>query len=57
MQTVYFEIMEALVSLIAIYLISRVKSIRSDFVIFGLIAMFNLFVNVYFYIDPKNPLI
>ena len=57
MTTLYFEIMEALVSLLAIYLISKIKSIRSDFVIFGLIAMFNLFVNVYFYIDPKNPLI
>ena len=55
--TIYIEILEVIVSLTAIYVIKRVKNIRSDLIIFGLIVFYNLMVNIYFYIDPKNPLI
>ena len=39
-------------SLSAIYVIRKVKSIRSDIVIFSLVVIFNIMVNIYFYIDP-----
>ena len=55
--TIYIEALEVLVSLTSIYLIRKVKSIRSDIVIFGLVVIFNIMVNIYFYIDPQNPLI
>ena len=55
--TIYIEVLEVLVSLSAILCIRKVKSIRSDFVIFGLVIIFNFMVNIYFYIDPENPLI
>ena len=55
--TIYIEVLEVLVSLSAIYVIRKVKSIRSDFVIFGLVVVFNFMVNIYFYIDSQNPLI
>ena len=55
--TIYIEILEVIVSLSAIYVIKNVKNIRSDLIIFGLIVFYNLMVNIYFYIDPKNPLI
>ena len=55
--TIYIEILEVLVSLSAIFVIRKVKSIRSDIVIFGLVTIFNIMVNIYFYIDPENPLI
>jgi hypothetical protein len=45
------------IALTAIYLIKKVKSLRSDIVIFSLVVIFNITVNLYFYIDPKNPLI
>lgn len=45
------------VSLTSIYIIRKVKSIRSDLVIFSLVVIFNSMVNIYFYIDPENPLI
>jgi len=50
-------VLEVLVSLSAIFVIRRVKSIRSDIVIFSLVVIFNIMVNIYFYIDPQNPLI
>ena len=56
-ETIYIEVFEVIVSLSAIYLIRRVKSARSDLVVFGLVVIFNVMVNVYFYIDPENPLI
>ena len=49
--------LEVLVSLSAIFVIRKVKSIRSDLVIFSLVVIFNIMVNIYFYIDPQNPLI
>ena len=55
--TIYIEVLEVLVSLSAIYVIRKVKSIRSDIVIFSLVVIFNIMVNIYFYIDPQNPLI
>ena len=55
--TIYIEVLEVLVSLSAIFVIRKVKSIRSDFVIFSLVVIFNIMVNIYFYIDPQNPLI
>ena len=55
--TIYIEALEVLVSLTSIYLIRKVKSIRSDIVIFGLVVIFNIMVNIYFYLDPENPLI
>jgi len=55
--TIYIEVFEVLVSLSAIYMIKKVKSIRSDLVVFGLVVIFNVMVNVNFYIDPENPLI
>jgi hypothetical protein len=55
--TIYIEVLELLVSLSSIYVIRKVKSIRSDYVIFGLVVVFNIMVNIYFYIDPQNPLI
>ena len=55
--TLYIEVLEVIVSLSAIYVIKKVKSIRSDFVIFALVVIFNIMVNIYFYIDPQNPLI
>lgn len=55
--TIYIEILEVLVSLSAIYTIKKVKNIRSDLVIYSLIIIFNIMVNVYFYIDTQNPLI
>ena len=36
-QSIYWEIIEITVSLAAIYIILKVKSVRSDFVIYGLI--------------------
>lgn len=57
MDTIYIEALEVLVSLLAIYVIRKVKSIRSDLVIFSLVIIFNIMVNIYFYIDPENPLI
>ena len=45
------------VSLTSIYVIRKVKSVRSDLVIFTLVVIFNIMVNIYFYIDPENPLI
>ena len=48
---------EVVVSISAIYVIKKVKSIRTDFVVFGLVAIFNIMVNFYFYIDAENPLI
>ena len=50
--TIYIEVIEMLVSLSAIYVIRKVKSIRSDIVIFSLVVIFNIMVNIYFYIDP-----
>ena len=50
--TIYIEVLEVLVSLSAIYVIRKVKSIRSDIVIFSLVVIFNIMVNIYFYIDP-----
>ena len=55
--TIYIEIFEVIVSLTAIYLIKKVKNIRSDIIIFCLIVFYNLIVNIYFYLDPQNPLI
>lgn len=55
--TLYVEVFELLVSVAAIYFIKYVKGVRSDLVIFGLVIIFNAMVNVYFYIDPQNPLI
>ena len=55
--TIYVEIFEVMVSLSAIYFIKKVKNIRSDVIIFCLIVFFNLIVNIYFYLDPQNPLI
>jgi hypothetical protein len=55
--TIYIEIFEVIASLGAIYLIKKVKTIRSDLIIFCLIVFYNLMVNVYFYLDPANPLI
>ena len=46
-----------IVSLVAIYFIRKVKQDRSDFVFYGLILFYNIMVNIYFWIDPKNPLI
>ena len=57
LNTIYVEVIEVLVSLSAIYTIRKVKSIRSDIVIFSLVVIFNIMVNIYFYIDPQNPLI
>lgn len=48
---------EVVVSISAIYAIKRVKSVRTDFVVFGLVLVFNIMVNFYFYIDAENPLI
>ena len=56
-ETIYIEVLEVLVSLTSIYVIRKVKSIRSDFVIFSLVVIFNIMVNIYFYLDPDNPLI
>ena len=50
--TIYIEVLEVLVSLSAIYVIRKVKSIRSDIIIFSLVVIFNVMVNIYFYIDP-----
>ena len=55
--TLYVEVLELLVSVGAIYFIRCAKGVRSDLVIFGLVIIFNAMVNVYFYIDPQNPLI
>lgn len=55
--TLYVEVLELLVSVGAIYFIRCAKGVRSDLVIFGLVIIFNATVNVYFYIDPHNPLI
>ena len=55
--TIYIEVLEVLVSLSSIFVIRKVKSIRSDIVIFSLVVIFNIMVNIYFYIDPQNPLI
>ena len=55
--TIYIEVLEVLTSLSAIFVIRKVKSIRSDIVIFSLVVIFNIMVNIYFYIDPQNPLI
>ena len=55
--TIYIEVIEVVVSISAIYMIKKVKSIRTDFVVFGLVAIFNIMVNFYFYIDAENPLI
>ena len=55
--TLYVEVFELLVSVAAIYFIRCAKGVRSDLVIFGLVVIFNAMVNVYFYIDPQNPLI
>ena len=55
--TIYIEVLEVIVSLTSIYLIKKVKNIRSDMIIFGLIVFYNFMVNMYFYIDPANPLI
>ena len=55
--TIYIEVLEVVMSLSAIYVIRKVKSIRSDLVIFSLVVFFNIMVNIYFYIDPQNPLI
>ena len=57
LDTIYIEVLEVLVSLSAIFVIRKVKSIRSDIVIFSLVVIFNIMVNIYFYIDPENPLI
>ena len=56
-ETIYIEVLEVLVSLTSIYVIRKVKSVRSDFVIFSLVVIFNIMVNIYFYLDPDNPLI
>ena len=57
MSTIYIEVLEVVVSLLAIYVIKKVKSIRSDLVIFSLVVIFNIMVNIYFLLDPNNPLI
>ena len=46
-----------IVSLVAIYFIRKVKQVRSDLVFYGIILFCNIMVNIYFLIDPKNPLI
>ena len=55
--TIYIEVLEVFISLSSIFVIRKVKTIRSDVVIFGLVVIFNCMVNIYFYIDPENPLI
>ena len=55
--SVYWEIVEVLGSLVAIYTILKVKSIRSDFVIYGFNLFQSIIMNILFVYDPFNPLI
>ena len=55
--SIYWEFTEILVSLAAIYIIRKVKSIRSDLTIYGLIMFTTVMVNTYFVFDPRNPMI
>lgn len=56
-QTAYFEIALILISLISIYLIKKVKSSKSNLIIYGLIITMNVIVIIQFVIDTNNPLI
>ena len=51
-QSIYWEIIEIVMSLTAIYTILKVKSIRSDYVIYALILFQSSMVNIYFVFDP-----
>lgn len=58
LKSIYWELIEIVVSLTAIYLLLKMKmSIRSDVVIYSLILFQSIAVNIYFVFDPDNPLI
>lgn len=56
-QTAYFELLQILLSLSAIYMIKRVKYQKSYILIFGLIIFMNAMCIVKFYFDRQSPLI
>ena len=56
-QTSYFEIAGIFLSLVSIYLIKKVKSSKSNFIIFGLIIAMNAMIVIQFIIDKENPLL
>ena len=57
MQTAYFEVTQILLSLLAIYMIKRIKYARAYILIFGLIIFMNCICIVKFYLDRQSPLI
>ena len=56
-QTAYFEVTQTVLSLVAIYMIKRVKYQRAYVLIFGLIIFMNAMCIVKFYFDRQSPLI
>ena len=56
-QTAYFEVTQILLSLLAIYMIKRIKYARAYILIFGLIIFMNCICIVKFYLDRQSPLI
>ena len=55
--TLYMELVEIFVGLLAVYIMKRTVVYRKDWVVHGVILFFNVIVNIYFFIDPMNPLI
>ena len=55
--TAYFEIAMIFITLVSIYLIKRVRNVKSHIIIYGLIISMNAMVIVQFFVDQNNPLI
>jgi hypothetical protein len=56
-ESVYWEVLEVIGSLISIYMILKVKNVRYDFVIYGFNIFQSISMNILFVYDPFNPLI
>ena len=57
MGSAYWEILEVTGSLVAIYMILKVKSIKSEYVFHGFTLFQSINMNMLFVYDPFNPLI
>ena len=49
--TAYFEIAMIFITLVSIYLIKRVRNVKSHIIIYGLIISMNAMVIVQFFVD------
>ena len=55
--TLYMELIEIFVLMLAIYVIKRTNLLRKDWIIHAVILFLHMIVNVYFFLDPRNPII